>query len=168
MTCCFIGHRKINRTPELQEQLKQTLCELIESGVTVFIFGDHSEFDTLCYETVTRLRETYPHICRVHYRTAYREIDDSVKKYFSVGFEESICPNGVASSGRASYVQRNRAMINDSDICLFFYDDSYRPSHSENSRNLLPNSQRNSGTRLAFEYAKRHKKRVINLNGKTY
>lgn len=60
MTCCFIGHRKINRTPELQERLKQILCELIENGVTVFIFGDHSEFDTLCYETVTRLRETYP------------------------------------------------------------------------------------------------------------
>ncbi len=36
MTCSFIGHRKVNETPELKEKIKQTVCDIIESGVTVF------------------------------------------------------------------------------------------------------------------------------------
>lgn len=57
MTCCFIGHRRIEQTPELKELLAQTICSLIELGVTDFIFGDHSAFDTLCYGTISALQE---------------------------------------------------------------------------------------------------------------
>ena len=41
---CFIGHRHIDDTSELREKLKETLCELLESGADEFIFGDHSAF----------------------------------------------------------------------------------------------------------------------------
>ena len=51
-TCCFIGHRKIDDTPELRDKLKKTLLALLENGVREFIFGDHSQFDDLCYEAV--------------------------------------------------------------------------------------------------------------------
>ena len=52
MICCFIGHRKINDTHELRERLHNILQEMINIGTRSFIFGDHSEFDSLCYETV--------------------------------------------------------------------------------------------------------------------
>lgn len=163
MTCCFIGHRKIRKTPELTAEVQNTVKELIDKGVTVFLFGDHSEFDTLCYETVTALKKVYPHICRIHYRTAYREIDESVKQYFVAGYEDSICPKGVAASGKAAYVERNQALIRDSDICLFYYDEHYRPDRRKQYKKALSDYQPKSGTRLAFDYAKSQSKKIINL-----
>lgn len=61
--CCFIGHRKINAT----EELKAILCEIIEKLITdenvkVFLFGSRSQFDDLCIETVTKLKQKYPEI----------------------------------------------------------------------------------------------------------
>ena len=59
MTCCFIGHRKIDDTPELRERLQNILLDLIENGTVNFIFGDHSAFDDLCYDLVTELKEKF-------------------------------------------------------------------------------------------------------------
>lgn len=160
---CFIGHRKIKKTPELIAEVQSTVNKLIENGVTVFLFGDHSEFDTLCYKAVTELKQTYPHIRRIHYRTAHQEIDDSVKQYFIAGYEDSICPKGVASSGKATYVERNRAMIRDSDVCVFYYDERYQPNRRKVSKRSLTDYQPQSGTRLAFDYAKSQSKKIINL-----
>lgn len=52
------------------------------------------------------------------------------------------------TSGRVSYVERNQAMINDSDYCIFYYDENYQPK---------------SGTALAYTYAKQKKKQIINI-----
>ena len=60
MTCCFIGHRKIDITEALTFQLQQLLSELLSLGVTTFLFGDHSAFNTLCYDTVTQLNNKHP------------------------------------------------------------------------------------------------------------
>jgi uncharacterized phage-like protein YoqJ len=72
--CCFIGHRNIERASEVQEKLRKELRKLIEQGTTRFIFGDHSEFNTLCYDTVTELMQEYPQIKRVKFRKDYPEI----------------------------------------------------------------------------------------------
>lgn len=152
MICCFIGHRKIERSPELISRLEWLLEKLIKSGTDCFIFGDHSEFNTLCHDTVTVLQGKYPHVRRIHYRTEYEELSDSVRRFFLSGYEDSICPKGVARSGKAAYVKRNRAMIDNSDICLFYYDKKYQPGVNTKS-----------GTRLAFEYAIKKNKTVFNL-----
>ncbi len=55
-------------------------------------------------------------------------------------------------AGRASYVERNQAMINDSDFCIFYYN-----------KNYIPKTKTKSGTKIAYEYALRKKKNIINL-----
>ena len=75
MTCCFIGHRKIKHKKELASRLRDNICYLLEQGVATFLFGDHSEFNTLCYEVVSELREVYPKMRRIHYRTDYPDAD---------------------------------------------------------------------------------------------
>lgn len=65
MTCCFIGHRRIKHKKELASRLRDNICYLLEQGVATFLFGDHSEFNTLCYEVVSELREVYPKIRRI-------------------------------------------------------------------------------------------------------
>ena len=65
-SCCFIGHRKINKTEELTALLKATIVELIEEkGVRLFLFGSRSEFDDLCHSIVTDLRQENPELKRV-------------------------------------------------------------------------------------------------------
>lgn len=40
--------------------MRDSICYLLEQGVAIFLFGDHSEFNTLCYKVVSELREVYP------------------------------------------------------------------------------------------------------------
>ena len=161
-TCCFIGHRKINDTLELRERLQSFLLDLVENGTTNFIFGDHSAFDSLCYEMVTELKEKYPEIKRINFRKDYEDTDDYTMQFLITGYEESICPKGVGSAGKASYVERNQAMIRESDVCIFYYDENYLPSRRRNSRHDICDYQPKSGTALAFQYAKSKKKTIIN------
>lgn len=163
MTCCFIGHRRIKKTSRLEERLRNTICRLIEAGVSDFIFGDHSAFDVLCYDTVTSLREEYPEIRRIHFRKDYQEIDDSVRQYFVEGYEDSICPNGVASAGKAAYIERNQAMIRESDYCIFYYDENYQPERRKENKHSVSSYQPKSGRRAAYEYAININKPLINL-----
>ena len=162
MTCCFIGHRKIECTPELRERLQSILLNLIENGTTNFIFGDHSAFDSLCYELVSELKGKHPEIGRINFRKSHEDTDDYTIQFLIKGYEESICPKGVGSAGRASYVERNKAMIDESDVCIFYYDENYQPNRRRNSRQDINDCQTKSGTALAYHYAESKKKTIIN------
>lgn len=160
---CFIGHRKINDTPELRERLRDILQELIENGTTNFIFGDHSEFDGLCYDLVTELKEKYPAIKRINFRKDYENTDDYTMQFLINGYEESICPKGVGSAGRAGYVERNQSMIRESDICIFYYNEKYIPPRRKYGKAYITDYQPKSGTAVAYAYAVQKKKKIYNL-----
>ncbi len=160
---CFIGHRKINDTPKLRVRVQSILLNLIEHGTTNFIFGDHSAFDSLCYELVTELKEKHPEINRIHFRKGYRDADEYTMQFLIKGYEESICPKGVDSAGRAGYIERNRAMIDKSDVCIFYYDENYLPARRKSSRQGLCDYQPKSGTAAAYDYALKKKKQICNL-----
>lgn len=163
MTCCFVGHRRIAQAEEVEKSLRTTLHNLIEQGVTRFIFGDHSEFNTLCYEIVTELKKEIPQIRRIHYRIDYPDADDYTLQFLLDGYEDSVCPVGVAGAGKAVYVKRNQAMIHDSDICVFYFNDEYMPPTHRVSERTLTSYQPKSGTRLAYEYAQVNGKEIINV-----
>lgn len=86
--------------------MRDNICYLLEQGVATFLFGDHSEFNTLCYKVVSELREVYPQIRRIHYRTDYPDADAYTMQFLLDGYEDSICPDGVAAAGKSAYVER--------------------------------------------------------------
>ena len=150
-TCCFIGHKEIDET----EELKTKLCEEIErlikdEGVDTFLFGSKSRFDSLCLELVTQLKEKHPHIKRVYVRAEHPVIDDSYKAYLLRSYEDTYYPEKIVGAGKASYVERNREMIDKSRFCVFFYDSASVAT-------------RKSGTEIALAYAKKKKKIIINV-----
>ncbi len=73
-------------------------------------------------------------------------------------FDGSKISDQVRNAGKASYVERNREMIDDSDYCIFFYIEDYTPKS-----NPQYGTSRKSGTKLAYEYAVRRKKMIINI-----
>lgn len=163
LTVCFIGHRRVGVTEGLRSALRALLLELIHEGATEFLFGDHSQFNDLCYDAVTALRQDFPQIRRVKLRTDNPELSENTKRFFFDGYEDNICPAGVAASARAAYVERNQAMIRESDVCVFYYDSAYSPPRRRASRRSVTDYQPNSGTALAYAYAVKLGKRVVNL-----
>ncbi len=154
-TCCFIGHRKMNNEFGTETKLNTLIFGLVEQGVTQFLFGDHSEFNDLCYEIVTKLKKDNPNIYRIHFRTNYPEADEYTKGLLTMGYEESVFASEIALSGKAVYIERNQAMIKASDICVFYCNQSEFVTSKS--------SKRKSGTKLAYDYAVLHNKKIYNL-----
>lgn len=166
-TCSFFGHRKIDSNDNLKQRVKECVEELIvKYGVQRFLFGSRSEFNDLCHLVVSELKEKYPKIKRICYTCKSEgcvlevEREEREKIYSRVlkreihllGFEEEFEHKTKYEAGRASYIERNQAMINDSDYCVFYYDINY-----------VPLTRTKSGTKLAYEYAVRKNKKVVNL-----
>ena len=89
-----------------------------------------------------------------------------------MGVEEEKEHKTKYDSGRASYVERNYAMIDDSDICVFYYNEEYQPQRRKEYKGAFGTYQPKSGTKIAYEYALRksrslekkgEKKTVINI-----
>ena len=151
-TCCFFGHRTINETEELKSKLIEIIEKLIvEKQVDTFLFGSKSRFNSLCQETVTEIKEKYPHIKRVYVRAEYPNISEDYKNYLLENYEDTYYPEKIKNSGRASYVERNYEMINNSHYCIVYYDEQGAPT------------TRKSGTKIALDYSIKKGKEIINI-----
>ena len=152
-TCCFFGHRTINETDELRERLREIIEKLIiENSVDTFLFGSKSRFNGLCLELVTKIKEKYPYIKRVYVRAEYPYINEDYKQYLLESYEDTYYPEKILGSGRASYIERNYEMIDNSNYCIVYYDESTAPTI------------RKSGTKIALDYAIKKGKEIININ----
>ena len=163
-SCCFFGHRKIEYTKELENQIYENAEKLIlNENVDTFYFGSKSEFDSLCHKAVTELKEKYPEIKRVYIRAEYPYINDSYEKYLLKDYEDTYFPQKVINAGRARYVERNQEMIDNSDFCIVYYRTEYKPPIRRNSKRNLADYQPKSGTKIAYDYAKKKRKTIISL-----
>ena len=150
--CCVFGHRTINETDELKSKLNKIIEKLIvDENVDTFLFGSKSRFNDLCYETVTQLKEKYPHVKRIYVRAEYPYISDDYKNYLLEFYEDTYYPERIMNSGRAAYVERNCEMIDSSYFCIVYYNEAYTPA------------TRKSGTKLAVNYAEEQGREIINL-----
>lgn len=59
-------------------------------------------------------------------------------------------------------MERNQEMINKSDFCVVYYDENYTPPR-RNSKENLSGYQPKSGTAIAYNYAVKNKKEIINV-----
>ena len=162
--CCFFGHRKIKETEELKETVYNAVEDLIISkNVGTFYFGSKSDFDDFCHSIVTELKEKYPHIQRIYVRAEFPYIDDSYRNYLLERYEDTYYPERMVDAGKAAYVERNYEMIHNSKYCIVYYDENYAPPRRRNSRRDLTDYQPKSGTRLAYDYAVKKGKEIINV-----
>ncbi len=177
-TCSFFGHRKINTTDELKQNIKTVIQELIlNHNVCTFLFGSRSDFNSLCHLIVDELKQKYPNIKRIAYTCqsetctleSEREKQEKIHSYFEkrngrlLCVEEEFEHKTKYSAGKASYIERNQAMIDNSDYCIFYYDGSYKPKMRKCSKKSFCYYQPNSGTKLAYKYAIKKNKNIINI-----
>ncbi|MBQ7467177.1 MAG: DUF1273 family protein [Clostridia bacterium] len=176
-SCCFIGHRKIKIDDNLVNEVTNVIEKLIlNDNVSNFLFGSKSEFDNLCHQIVTDLKEKYNQIIRINYtcshetfisenqRERYEKLlsNMSGKQIRLKAYEKECEFKSKFISGKASYIERNKAMIDDSDYCVFYYDEKFVPF----AKTLMVYHKRKSGTAIAYKYAKRKNKMIYNLFSK--
>lgn len=152
--CCFFGHKTIVET----EELKAKLIEIIETLITAenvdtFLFGSKSGFNRLCLSLVSKRKETYPHIKRIYVRAEYPDISEHYKAYLLESYDNTYYPQKLRNAGRASYVERNYEMIDTSRFCVVYYNEKLAPT------------TRKSGTKIALDYAVKHHKTIIRVDG---
>ena len=176
---CFIGHRTISVTDELKETIKNAIADLIiKENATFFLFGSRSQFDDLCHDIVSEFQKQYPNIVRISYTCKSEAAimkEDKIreekiwsellhKKVKIKDYDAEYEHPTKYSAGRGSYVERNQALIDDSDICVFYYDANYLPPRKKTSPKDIGDYQPKSGTKIAYEYAIKKKKRIINTS----
>lgn len=178
-SCCFIGHRQIAEVVNVRQKVFAVVENLVKSGVLTFLFGSRSEFDSVCYGVVTELKENYPDIIRIAYDTKSEssvlennriELEKVYSKFLNHdiclrGYEQIVKSKVVWKSGKASYIERNQLMIDDSDYCVFYYNVDYVPKQRLISKKSVNGTwtSKKSGTALAYEYAKHKDKIIINI-----
>ncbi len=163
-TCCFFGHRKIVKTNELVNLLYTVIEDLIiNKKINTFLFGSKSDFDKLCLCAITELKKKYHHIQRVYVRAEFPYINENYKTHLLEYYDDTYYPEHIKNSGRAIYIQRNYEMINHSKYCVIYFDKDYTPTKRSEKTSEKCNSTFKSGTKLAYDYARKKKREIINL-----
>lgn len=172
-SACFIGHRNIIITDILKNEIKNLIEYLItHHNVIYFLFGSKSEFNSLCHQIVAELKKKYKNIkqvfftCKSEYCVKEYEKDKLEKLYLNIAkqdinllaYDEEFEHKTKYTAGKSSYIQRNKAMIDYSKFCIFYYDENYIVKPKSPTA-----KQSKSGTKIAYEYAKRKKKIIFNL-----
>ena len=152
----FIGHRNFEKTKELKEVLTGVIIKLIDEGADTFLFGSKSRFDDTCYETVTELQKTYPHIRRIDVRASNEYLHQMYIDIILKHYEETVFPERVSGAGYRSYIKRNQAMIDMCNVLVVYCDMNYKPL-----------ARTKSGTILAVKYAQKKNKQIINVINST-
>ena len=175
--CCFIGHRQIKITEDLVSKIESYIENLIlEKKVKIFLFGSRSEFNFLCYQIVSKLMERFKNIKRIFYgcksesvflerdREKWIKIINNDKILNKIMFVEGECEfKNKYKAGKASYIERDYSMIDDSDYCLFYYNPNYKPNKRKPFKNSTYFYQPKSGTSLSYAYALKQNKICINF-----
>ncbi len=157
-SCCFIGHRELSDTHNLKDSLQIIIENLIKmQNVDTFFFGSRSEFDELCYFVVTSLKEKYPQIKRIYVRAEFPYINKNYNNHLLKYYEATYFPESVMHAGKAAYIERNYDMLDKSDFAIFYYNPSYEVQKKKNAQSSK------SGTKTAYEYAKKKNMSIINV-----
>ncbi len=96
-------------------------------------------------------------VCFIGHRTI--EETEELKSY-----EETYFPPKLENAGKYCYVERNYEMIDNSAYCVFYYNENYIASlKRQTKQRMLLSVRRSSGTKIAYKYATKKKKLIINL-----
>ena len=147
--CSFFGHREITASEKLYAATATEIKKAVNNGCRVFYFGGYGEFDTLCYEIVSKVKEERKEldIKRV-YCVSQEKYLRKKTRCFSVGdYEEVIYLEPSFDGWYKSIYFRNCAMMDGSDVVIFYAE-----------------KRESSGAYKAYKYAKKKKdKTVVNI-----
>ena len=144
--CSFFGHRDVEITDELLAKTTAEIEKSVDFGCRIFYFGGFSDFDALCYQIVTKLKEQTPEIKRVFCVPLEKYIRKNAPYFKREDYDEIIYLQPTLEGWYKSIYFRNCAMIDNSDLIIFCVEE-----------------RKNSGAYKTYEYAQKKRKFSINV-----
>ena len=124
--CCFFGDRSISETEEFKIKLSETIEKLItDKQIDAFLFSGEGDFDKLCLQTVTALKEKYPQVRRIYVQAAFPVTEQQYIDYLMTMYDATYYTERGPDWMETVYVKRNREMIDYSQCCVFLYNEAY-------------------------------------------
>ena len=144
-TVSLFGHREIQELRELEKMLMTFITELIKAEPYVsFLIGRNGEFDVYAASVIKRAQKALGREnCELVLVLPYLVSDfEFYEKYY----DDIIIPEAVFGAySKAAIELRNRWMVEQSDILLFYVERNFGGAHK------------------AMKYAEKLNKRIINL-----
>ena len=139
MTVTFCGHGKTYYNLEIKEKLREVIERLVKAGADNFLLGGYGNFDIMAAHTVREIKKEYPNIKSI------LVIPYIERKYDENLYDSSLYPPIENIQRRFAIIKRNEYMVSSSDVIVAYIDHDF------------------GGASKTFNYAKRKKKKVINL-----
>ena len=84
-------------------------------------------------------------------RAEFPAVSESYTAYLLGMYDGTYYPERLSGAGKAVYIERNCEMINKSKYCIVYLNEQDAPTN------------RKSGTLIAYEYAVKKRRTIINL-----
>jgi len=145
MIITFCGHSNCLFNDDIKEQLKTILREEIRKNPTCkFYLGGYGDFDGLCLRTLRELKHDFPSI-EILFITPYLDKNYSKLELAKYYYDDVIFPPIESVPRKFAILKRNEWMVEQADLVIAYVKYSW------------------GGAAKALEYAKRKKKRIINI-----
>lgn len=122
-TVSFFGHRRLYDSIRIEEQLEELVRELLRTKQYVeFLVGKDGDFDILVASVIRRCKRLYRNdnsslVWVLPYMTAdFRDNENTYREYY----DEIEVSSGTHY--KAAFQQRNRALIDRSDLAVFYVE----------------------------------------------
>ena len=145
MIITFFGHSNCLFNDDIKKQLKNILLdEIIKNPTSKFYLGGYGDFDGLCLRTLRELKHDFPTI-EILFITPYLDKNYSKLELAKYYYDNVIFPPIESVPRKFAILKRNEWMVEQADLVIAYVKYSW------------------GGAAKALEYAKRKKKRIINI-----
>ena len=145
MIITFFGHSNCLFNDDIKKQLKNILLdEIIKNPTCKFYLGGYGDFDGLCLRTLRELKHDFPSI-EILFITPYLDKNYSKLELAKYYYDDVIFPPLESVPRKFAILKRNEWMVEQADLVIAYVKYSW------------------GGAAKALEYAKRKKKRIINI-----
>lgn len=141
MIVTFVGH---SHYLEDSIDLQEVLLREIKGKEVEFYVGGYGKFDDFALKTVLNYKKTYSN-AKVYFITPYLYKGYSKTEYFKNTVDGIIFPEIEKVPPKYAIIKRNEWMIDKADLVIAFVKFSW------------------GGARRTLDYAKKKKKKIINL-----
>ena len=147
MKITFIGHGSLSNCPNLLSEITGAIMEnASKNEKTLFYCGGYGDFDNLCAKACSSLKNILT--CEVIYVTPYITQSQQEKIHYLIDsklYDSTLYPPLENVPYKFAISKRNEWMINESDLIIAFV------------------KRNHGGAYKSLAYAKRKKKKIINL-----
>ena len=145
MIITFCGHSNCLFNDDIKKQLKTILGnEIIKNPSCKFYLGGYGDFDGLCLRALRELKHDFPTI-EILFITPYLDKNYSKLELAKYYYDDVIFPPIESVPRKFAILKRNEWMVEQADLVIAYVKYSW------------------GGAAKALEYAKRKKKRIINI-----